>query len=83
MTNDKKKKKLYNYIPWTGKRTNLRIMKEAGTARMHMNRMRNNRGHFCGHMMRGKGLYHITNGKLEQDREDNEQVRDEQRQPCQ
>ena len=56
-------------IPWTGKKTNEMVLKEAETNRSLVQKIRKQQATFFGHVMRQEGLEHfLTTGKLDRKR---------------
>ena len=56
-------------IPWTAKKTNQEVLKEAVTERSLLNRIRKRQATFFGHVMRREKMeYDITTGMLEGNR---------------
>ena len=56
-------------IPWTAKKTNEMVLKEAETNRSLMQKIRKQQATFFGHVMRREGLEHFfTTGKLDRKR---------------
>ena len=52
-------------IPWTDKKSNDEVLKEAKSRRMLVNKIRKRQTTFFGHVMRRKGLEHlVTTGKI-------------------
>ena len=56
-------------IPWTAKKTNEVVLKEAETNRSLVRKIRKQQTTFSGHVMRREGLEHfLTSGKLDRKR---------------
>ena len=53
-------------VPWTARKTNIEVLKEANTRRSLISRLRKRQAQFVGDIMRRDGLENlITTGKLE------------------
>ena len=69
-------------IPWTAKKTNEMVLKEAETNRSLMQKIRKQQATFSGHVMRREGLEHfLTTGKTRQEKKQGKKNRENAGQP--